>query len=302
MVQVGCFLPSYAASRPIQAEDLLHFAREAEERGYAHVWAGDHYLWNVGILSPMTTLAAVAAVTDRVRLGTGVYLMNLRHPSVTAKDVASVDVLSGGRLILGVGIGGDNPDEYRALGADPSARGSQLDENMAAVLSLLRQDGTAFEGRHISIPAFRMEPPPVQQPVPVWVGGRAPVVVERAARSGQGWFPVWVSAARIASAWKTIEEIRGTRDDFRVALNIFTTLDSSRESAGAAMAAHLDNAYALPFEKFERYSAFGTPDDLVASLMPFVEAGVTDLVLNIAGPDTLGQAQQIAEDVLPRLA
>lgn len=301
MVQVGCFLPSYAASGPIDAAGILQFARAAETVGFDHLWAGDHYLWNVGILSPMTTLAAVAAVTERVRLGTGVYQLNLRHPSITAKDVASVDVLSNGRLIFGVGIGGDDPDEYRALGCDPSARGSQLDENLAAVVSLLQQDGTAYEGRHVSVPAFRMDPPPIQTPVPVWVGGRAQIVVERAARVGNGWFPVWVSAERVASAWETIEAARGSRADFAMALNIFTTIGASREEAAAAQSAHLSSAYGLPFEKFERYSAYGTPDDLIATLTPFVEAGVTDLILNIAGPDIEGQARQLAQDVLPAL-
>lgn len=301
MVQVGCFLPSYAASGPIDPAGLLEFARMAEGEGFDHLWAGDHYLWNVGILSPMTTLAAVAAVTDRIRLGTGVYLLNLRHPSITAKDVASVDVLSQGRLILGIGIGGDNPDEYRALGCEPSARGAQLDENLTAVQSLLHQEETAFEGQHVTVPAFRMDPPPMQSPVPVWVGGRAQVVVERAARFGQGWFPVWVSAERVAAAWETIEAIRGTREGFAMALNIFTTIGDSKEEAGAAQAAHLGSAYGLPFATFERYSAYGTADDLLATLSPFIAAGVTDLVLNIAGPDIQGQARQIAELVLPAL-
>ncbi|MGW5016456.1 LLM class flavin-dependent oxidoreductase [Micromonospora chalcea] len=120
MVNVGCFLPTYSASGPIEPASVLDMARDAEELGLDHVWVGDHYLWNVGMLSPLPALAAVAAVTRRVRLGTGVYLLNLRHPALTAKDVATVDVLSGGRLVLGAGIGGDNPEEYRALGVDPA--------------------------------------------------------------------------------------------------------------------------------------------------------------------------------------
>lgn len=302
MVRVGCFLPSYAASGPIDVQRMLDFARSAEQRGYSHLWAGDHYLWNVGILSPMTTLAAVAAVTNDIRLGTGVYLLNLRHPSVTAKDIASVDVISDGRLILGIGIGGDNPEEYRVMGMEPSERGRQLEENLAAVESLLNQEGVAFTGDHVQVPAFRMDPAPIQKPVPVWVGGRAQVVVERAARSGQGWFPVWVSPGRIASSWDTIEQIRGSRDGFDVALNIFATVSSSKEAAGEAMGRHLGNAYNLPFDAFERYSAYGTAADLVETLTPYLEAGVTDLVLNIAGPGIDEQLVQIAEEVMPQFS
>jgi probable F420-dependent oxidoreductase len=294
MTRFGCFLPSYAASGPIDVSSILGTAQDAERLGLDHVWVGDHFLWRVGILSPMATLAAVATATERIRLGTGVYQLNLRHPSITAKDVASVDVLSGGRVIFGVGIGGEDPDEYDALGVSHARRGQQLDENLEAVTSLLRQEGRAVSGSLVSVPAFTMEPAPVQDPVPLWVGGRAQVVVERAARTGQGWFPVWVSPSRIGSAWEAIEEIRGTRDGFDVALNIFTCLGPSREEAAARLTRHLGNAYGLPFETFERYSAYGTVDDIIETLTPYAEAGVTDFVLNIAGADVREQLSELA--------
>ncbi len=300
-MRIGCFLPSYAASSTLSAESVLSFATQAEERGFAHLWAGDHFLWKVGILSPMTTLAAVAAVTQRVRLGTGVYLLNLRHPSITAKDVASVDVLSHGRFILGVGIGGDDPREYEVMGMVPDKKGRQLEENLQAVTSLLAQEGEAFDGELVTVPAFRMDPPAVQRPVPTWIGGRAQVVVERAARMAQGWFPVWVSPARISESWETIESIRGSRDGFDVALNVFTTISNSRESAQQRMAQHLDAAYGLSFDTFERYAAYGTADDIIQTLQPYIDAGITDIVMNIAGPGIHDQLHELADDVLPHL-
>ena len=300
-MRIGCFLPSYAASTALEAGSVLGFARAAEDRGFDHLWAGDHFLWKVGILSPMTTLAAVAAVTERMRLGTGVYLLNLRHPSITAKDVASVDVLSRGRLILGVGIGGDDPREYEVMGMSPDKRGRQLEENLEAVNSLLAQEERAFTGEIVTVPAFRMEPAAVQRPVPTWIGGRAQVVVERAARMAQGWFPVWVSPGRIRESWDTIEEIRGTREGFDVALNIFTTIADSREAAREQITRHLDAAYGLSFETFERYAAFGTADDIVATLQPYIDAGITDIVMNIAGPAIQDQLHALADQVLPRL-
>lgn len=294
MTRFGCFVPSYAGSAPIETAAIIGTARDAEELGFDHVWAGDHFLWRLGILSPMTTLAAIATATDRIRLGTGVYQLNLRHPSITAKDVMSVDVLSGGRLIFGVGIGGEDSKEYEALGVQPTKRGVQMDENLAAVSSLIRQEGREVTGSTVSVPAFTMSPAAIQQPVPIWVGGRADAVVERAARLGQGWFPVWVSANRVRRAWETIEAIRETRNGFRVALNIFACLGPTREVAADRIASHLKNAYALPFETFERYSAYGTPSDILETLTPYAEAGVTDFVLNIAGDD--------ARDQLPDLA
>jgi probable F420-dependent oxidoreductase len=301
MTKIGCFIPSYAGSGPIDAQTIANFSIEAERLGYSHLWAGDHYLWNVGILSPMTTLAAVASVTSTIRLGTGVYLLNLRHPSITAKDISSVDVLSGGRLIMGVGIGGDNPEEYRVMGFEPNARGQKIEENITAVQSLLEQRGTPYVGEYVNLPAFTMSPRPIQDPVPMWIGGRAQVVVERSARIAQGWFPVWVSPSRIKAAWETVDEVRGSRKGFAIALNIFATIGDSRESAGKDMATHLNNAYGLPFDAFARYSAYGSADDIVETLSAYVDAGVTDIALNIAGPQISVQLQRFAEEVIPRL-
>ena len=300
-MRIGCFLPSYAASSALESAPLLDFARAAEDRGFDHLWAGDHFLWKVGILSPMATLSAVAAVTHRVRLGTGVYLLNLRHPSITAKDAASVDVLSGGRLILGVGIGGDDPREYEVMGMSPDKRGRQLEENLTAVDGLLSQDDRGFRGEIVSVPAFRMDPPPVQQPIPTWIGGRAPVVVERAARMAQGWFPVWVSASRIRESWDIIEDIRGGREGFDVALNVFTTIGESRETAREQITRHLNAAYGLSFDAFEKYAAFGTATDIIDTLQPYVEAGITDIVMNIAGPAIQDQMHALADEVIPHL-
>ncbi|MEV6515974.1 TIGR03619 family F420-dependent LLM class oxidoreductase [Micromonospora chalcea] len=301
MVNVGCFLPTYSASGPIEPASVLDMARDVEELGLDHVWVGDHYLWNVGMLSPLPALAAVAAVTRRVRLGTGVYLLNLRHPALTAKDVATVDVLSGGRLVLGAGIGGDNPEEYRALGVDPGQRARRFEETAAAVRGLLAGSGQPYQGRLVDLPAFTMEPLPVQQPVPLWLGGRASAVVERAARGAEGWFPVWVSAGRFRAAADTVGTIRGDLSGFAFALNLFTTIADTREAARDAVSTHLATAYGLPFDSFERYSAYGTADDIREYLAPYVEAGMTDVVFNIAGPDPRGQLRRLAAEVVPAL-
>lgn len=301
MVDVGCFLPTYAASGPIRADDVLGMAREAEELGLDHVWVGDHFKWRVGMLSPMTALAAVAAATTRVRLGTGVYLLNLRHPAITAKDIASVDVLSGGRLVMGIGIGGDDPDEYRALGIEPERRARRFEETAAGVRALLAGGSKGVDGEVVSLPAFDMEPRPVQSPVPMWLGGRAQAVVDRAARTAEGWFPVWVSASRVTAARESVAESRGGIEGFAIALNVFTTIADSREQAAEQQQSHLRNAYGLPFETFERYGAYGTADDVIERLRPYLDAGVTDVVFNIAGPAPRDQLARLTAEVVPAL-
>lgn len=299
MLRIGCFLPTYGER--IEAAALLDFARRAEALGFDHLWTGDHYLWNTGMLAPAPALAAVAAVTSRIRLGTGVYLLNLRHPTITAKDMATVDLLSGGRLILGVGAGGDDPREYEAVGLRLGHRGRHLEESLGAIRGLFSQDGGAFHGELVHHPAFTMKPPPAQGHVPVWIGGRAQAVVERAADVGDGWFPVWVSPSRFRSARDTIEERRGSLGDFALALNVFVGLADSREAAHDIVADHMQAAYALPFDKFERYAAYGSADDVLEALQPYVDAGMTDIALNLTGPGRLELVERLAEEVTPRL-
>lgn len=294
MARYGVFLPSFEASVPVTGDLLREVATTAEDRGLAHLWVGDHFVWNVGMVAPMQVLTHVAAVTSRIQLGTGVYLLPLRHPSIVAKDVASLDVLSDGRLLFGVGIGGENPVEYEALGVEMNRRGARLEEGLVQLRSLLRQEQAAQDGEFHSIPAVELAPAPRQDAVPVWIGGRAQAVVERAADMGDGWFPVWVSPRRYAGAVDVIRERRGGTEGFAFGLNIFSAIAESREAAGKILSDHMGSAYGLPFEKFERYAAFGTADDVAETLAAYRDAGVTDFAMNLAGNDPVGQLEELA--------
>jgi probable F420-dependent oxidoreductase len=298
--RLGVYLSTYAPAGDIDTADVLHAAVEAEAFGFDHVWVGDHFVWNTGMLAPLPTLAAIASVTTRIRLGTGVYLLNLRHPMVTAKDVATVDMLSNGRVILGVGLGGDDPAEYLAVGVDPERRGKRFQESLDALRPLLRGEIAYVEGELLRVPSVRLDPAP-RNDVPIWVGGRSEISLERAAASCDGWFPLWVSPGRIRSAVERVREVRGSTQGFAFGLNIFTTVAPTRALAASAAAHHLSKSYALPFEKFERYAAYGTSEDVVKCLSAYIDAGVTDFALNIAGPDMRSQLAELGAKVLPAL-
>lgn len=293
----GVFLPTFSASAPIDVVALRRMAVTAEVRGLDHIFVGDHLIWNSGILSPLVTLAHLSAVTERIRLGPGVYLLPLRPPVITAKDVATLDVISGGRLIMGVGAGGENADEYRAAGVEPGNRGARMDEGVAALRALLDGEQAEGTGRFVNVPAVTLEPRPERR-VPIWIGGRADAVVDRAARLGDGWFPVWVSPERYAAARQRIFDQRPAGEAFDLALNIFVSIAETRAEARATVATHMQNAYALPFEKFERYVAYGTPDDVRGTVQPYLEAGVTDVVFNLTGPRPEEQLDLLTREVL----
>ncbi|MEX2236406.1 MAG: LLM class F420-dependent oxidoreductase [Dehalococcoidia bacterium] len=175
-------------------------ARLAEESGFESVWAGEHVVLPDPrvppspmepldrALDPVVALTYVAAQTSRIRLGTGIIILPQRNPLVLAKELASLDVLSNGRLIFGIGAGYLEP-EFRALGAPFEDRGRATDEFLAAMRAVWTEDQPAYEGQFVSFSGIQSRPRPVQTPTPpIVVGGRSPAAFRRAARSGHGWY------------------------------------------------------------------------------------------------------------------
>ncbi|MCX5448485.1 MULTISPECIES: LLM class F420-dependent oxidoreductase [Streptomyces] len=184
-----------AAAGPV---DLVEIARVADRCGFAYVACCEHLaiprrlaeamstVW----YDPVATLAHLAAVTERVRLLSHVAVVGLRHPLITAKQYATLDRLSGGRLILGVGAG-HVPEEFEALGVDFGRRGAVLDETVEALKVALGPDEfPKFTGERFAFEGLGQAPRPVQTPrPPIWVGGSSPAAVRRAAERGDGWLP-----------------------------------------------------------------------------------------------------------------
>jgi probable F420-dependent oxidoreductase len=184
--------------------------RTADELGFDSIWCNDHlaipsatdgagaqpaYAAGYGeqrrqhIYEPLIVLAYLAAVTRRVVLGTSVYLLALRNPVLAAKQIVSLDRLSEGRLVLGVGVGWLE-EEFAALGVPYRQRGSRTDEAIAVLKALCGQDSAEFHGRHHSFTGVDFLPKPVHPPhPPLWIGGRSEAAVRRAARAGDGWHP-----------------------------------------------------------------------------------------------------------------
>jgi len=167
---------------------VLALARRAEAAGFDSLWTGDHVSFYIPILESLTLLSFVAAATERVKLGTAVYLLPLRHPTTTAKVAATLDVLSGGRLVLGVGVGGEFPPEFTACGVPVAERGSRANEAIGLLRRLWTESGVTHEGRHFQLGPVSIDPKPVQAGgPPILVGGRLPPALRRAGRLGDGY-------------------------------------------------------------------------------------------------------------------
>jgi probable F420-dependent oxidoreductase len=190
---------------PVTHDRLVEAAVTAEALGYESVWMGEHVLTPVAhtsaypgrklpfgvdspFLEPLVVLGHLASATSTLRLGTGVLMLPVRAPVLTARAIATVDVLSGGRLDVGVGLGWMK-EEYDALGRDWAARGARLEEMIAVMTGLFGDEVTEFHGDHVDAPAMGFGPKPVQRPRPkLHLGGHTPRALRRAARIADGWY------------------------------------------------------------------------------------------------------------------
>ncbi|WP_219415858.1 LLM class F420-dependent oxidoreductase [Pseudonocardia nigra] len=244
---IGLFLYNvHIAADPAVAAAV---AVRAEELGYDSLWAGEHVVVprprvapspmepDETILDPLVLLAHLAARTSRVRLGTGVIVLPQRHPLVLAKQLASLDVVSGGRLIVGIGAGYLEP-ELAALGVPMDERGARTDEYLAAMRALWTSEAPAFEGRHVRFAGVDAHPRPVQRPLPVVVGGGAPAAHRRATRAADGWYGYLLSpeatAAQVAALRKA-EADAGRERPLHISVTPERRLDAAtvRAYAGA---------------------------------------------------------------------
>jgi len=215
-MQLNALFPTRdIGSDPVKIRD---WAQAAEDLGYAHIEVADHvfgaaarddwkpiYNETDPFHETLTTLAFLAAVTKTIKLTSGVLILPQRQTGVVAKQAAEVDLLSAGRLRLGVGFGW-NYVEYEALGAEWKTRGAHQAEQIEVMRRLWTQDLVTFTGRFHDLKSVNILPPPVQRPIPVWFGGSSDAVVKRAAMLGDGWMPIM---APDAEANAKLDALRG---------------------------------------------------------------------------------------------
>ena len=191
---------------------------------------------------------------------TGIYLLPLRHPLPVARQLASMANLAPGRMIFGVGIGGEDPHELEVCGVNPKLRGVRANESLAIIKGLLAGESVTFEGQEFSVQEAIIRPTP-QTPIPVVVGGRSDAALTRTAKFGEGWLGVWCSAGRFSQATASVQEQAEAlgRNDVVGSATSHGLADSTTATLPTAVKAGMEAFYRIPFEKFERYTPGGTP-------------------------------------------
>jgi len=287
--------------------EQFELVRRVEALGFESVWTGDHVSFHNPMYESLTLLATYIPITTRIRLGTAVYLLALRTPAIAAKITSTLDALSGGRLIFGVGVGGENPKEFEVVGVPHGERGVRVTEGIDVVRTLWRDTPASFHGRFTRFDGVSLDPKPVQKPgPPIWIGGRSDAALTRAGRQGDGWVSYVVQPERFAQSVAKIRAAAGGRslDHFAFAHLGFITVGRDWESAKKVWADALTKRYAQDFEPLARkYGIIGTPADCAEQLARFEAAGCNYLIANPIGDakDERDQVERIAAEVLPLL-
>jgi probable F420-dependent oxidoreductase len=287
----------------------LEITLAAEKLGFESVWMPEHLIFPLAMAGspypgqahppvPPTTpvfdafgwLCFLAGKTERIRLGTNVYLLGLRHPFVAARAVQTLDVVSNGRAELGVGAGWLR-EEWVAAGLDPGTRGRRLDEALGVVKRLWSEPVVEHHGEFYDFGPVAFEPKPVQKPWPkIHVGGESDAALRRAARHGDGWLGVWCSASRYAKALERIDEEAAAAGRagrrWQHGLQVWVGVDDDAARARARLAHAMESMYRIPFERFERTSPYGDPECIADFLAPYVEAGCTSFNVMPVAPSS----------------
>jgi probable F420-dependent oxidoreductase len=283
VIRFGIAVGAYSSGVP-GAPELVEFARTAEAIGFDSVQVGDHVQWHAPILEATTVLATFAAATSHIRIASDVIILPLRDPVLIAKTIASLDVLSGGRMIFGVGVGGDHPAEYRAMRVSLGERGSRTNESLEIVRGLFASERFSYVGRHFTLEDVSIAPRPLQPALPIWIGGTSEAALQRAARYGDGWIGAFISERKFA---RLVETARGllaaegrSADGFTWGSFVFINIGADPARARAAGAEYISHVYRLPGETImDRFGAAGPVEVCAERIRAFIEAGVEYVVL-----------------------
>lgn len=286
------------------AADYWRWVDLCEAGGVDSLWQTDRLVSRQPILECMATMAALAGRTRRLRFGMNVVSLALRDPVLLAKQCATIDVLSEGRLLPAFGIGSPLGPEWQALGIDTHTRGRRTDEGLEIISRLWREDSVDFAGKHYRLAGASISPRPVQPDLPMWIGGSSDAAVRRTARYGTGWqggAEGPTEAGRVVAAIKqaAAEAGRSIDEDHYGASFPFYFGSAADHVVAGAMAAYAKRTD----RESQRYFAIGDETAILDRIAEYVDVGVQKFILRPVGdgPSVLAQTRQLIEKVLPQV-
>jgi probable F420-dependent oxidoreductase len=305
VIRFGIGIPQVDPGPRFDTAALHRFLARAEALAFDSAWVLEQPVGAAPVLEPLALLAHAAAVTERIRLGTAVILTPLRIPVELAKSLATVDQLSGGRLIAGLALGAWR-DLYPAFGLSPEGRVRRFEEAVTLIGRLWTEDAVTSDGEFWQMTDARVEPKPVQRPrPPLWFGGNLAPAVERAARMADGWIGAGSATTEaFAAAHLGLQDalVAAGRDPagFDVAKRVYIAVDDDADRALSRLREWFGLFYRNR-DLAERVAVWGSAEACVEGLASVVRAGARTLVLNPVF-DQQEQAEALAADVIPGVA
>jgi len=280
-------------------DTFFHFIDRVEELGLDSLWVGDHIAWTNPTLEALTVLAYYVARTKRLTVGTSVLIMPLRQPVVLAKMLGTMGYLSNGRVVSGMGVGGENTKEFEACGVPHNRRGQLMDEALEIMTRLWNEDHVSFHGKLFNFDDVSLDPKPPK--LPLWLGGRSEAAHRRAAKFGDGWIDVFSSPRHFGEGKKAIEAL-GPKAGFEWVQFEYMCLARSREEGKAKATEYLNRTYNMDTgEKVNSFASFGTAEQIAERIQQFEQLGATHLVINpTCTPEEKHEhLEAIASELLP---
>ena len=305
LMRFAIAIPQFYADGQFNPAAFRAYFTRAEELGFDSAWAQEGVLGAAPVLGPVEAMTYAAACTQRLRLGCVVFVSTLHSPVHLAKSLSTLDQLSGGRIDIGVGTGGQ-ARPFAAFGVDPRRYVARFTEGLALMKALWTQSRVTFDGQFWQLQDAAMEPKPAQKPYPpIWFGGSGPTALRRAVRLGNGFFgagssPTAAFADQVQIVREALAESGRPAASFPIAKRVYIAVDDSTERARERINTELERLYGRRVAAIEAAAIAGTPAGCVRELREVAKAGA-ELILFTPMYEQAEQAERLAASVIPEL-
>lgn len=304
-MNLGLLLPTSAHKGTPMFNKILEMASIAEESGFSSLWVGDSILR--ARIDALLTLAAVASRTEKVMLGTATLLLPIRSPVLVAQMIATLDHISGGRVILGVSPGGeDAKPEFEACGVPFERRGRRMDEAIKLMRMLWAKKDVNFSGEFYNLSGVTLDPKPVQKPYPeIWVGGASKRTLQRVAGVVDGWLPFDIPPEEYKSHWETISDMAKSNgrslSKIHPSVYIYTNLEPKSGTMTSEEEFYIGGMRESTLSTHGRKQTYIDPDEVLKKINQYSEIGVRTMILRFAAKNPMGQLRACVESILPSI-
>ena len=303
-IRIGITLGGWPFPEP-DPQYLWDYADRMEKLNLDSIWFSDRIVSPYHTLETVVAMSFIAARTKRLKFGTSVFALPLRNPTVLAKEIATLDYLSGGRVLPAVGLGSEDSREYQACGSFKHQRAQRTDEIVEIMRLLWSRNNVTYQGKYFTLTGISIEPKPIQPGLPpIWFGGRSEAALRRTARLGDGWLVSQAPPEEVKAGIRKIKAMASEfgnpiEDDHYGVLLAFCLADSAQEAESLARPYLLKRRSDIPQAAF---SSFGKPEALTDMLDRYIAAGATKFVLRPSCPPAMmaSQLEQLGCEIIPR--